>query len=94
MKFYGSIGVVKRISGYPKKVATGWALMDFHGQSIGRGHLIKCTRIRPGAPGSWISDKRCSYRFKVEGAWYSGRSYGEGMLFTGREMKSPLRRAR
>lgn len=82
----------QRVSGYPKKTSKGLALTDWNGKVIGYGHLLRCTRIRPGAPGAWISNERCSYRFKVGGKWYSGRGYGEGMAFTGRAMKQPPRR--
>jgi len=81
----------QKIGGYPKKTPQGLALLDFKGNVIGYGHAVKCTKVRPGAPGSWISNERCSYRFKVSGKWYSGRGYGEGMAFSGRAMKTPPR---
>ena len=76
-----------KIGGYPKD--NGRILTDGSGKKIGEGHVVSCTRIRPGQPGSWISNERCSYRFKVNGKWYAGRGYGDGMAFTGREMKRP-----
>jgi hypothetical protein len=82
--------------GYPKKTPMGWALTDGHGNIIGRGKLNECHKIRPGAPGSWIDSKRCSYHFKIAGAagkakWYSCRGYGEGIAVSCRRMKKPPR---
>lgn len=85
-----------RIGGYPKRdpsapggVSGAWMLTDWQGRVLGRGNQINCTRIPPGAPGSWISSTRCSYRFKVNGDWYSCRGYGEGMSASCRLMKRP-----
>lgn len=61
------------------------------GQKVGRGRQISCTRIPPGARGSWISSTRCSYQFNVDGVWYAGRGYGEGMSIGLRKMKRPPR---
>lgn len=85
-----------REGGYPKKTARGWALTDGRGNILGYGHQVGCTRIRPGAPGSWISSHRCSYHFKIMdpagGKWYSCRGYGEGIAASCRRMKRPPRR--
>ena len=59
---------------------------------VGQGHRVNCTRIPPGDPGSWIDNKRCSYRFRIAGAagktkWYACRGYGEGIVVTCRRMK-------
>ncbi len=85
-----------RSGGYPKKTAQGWKLTDGHGNIIGHGKLNNCTKIRPGAPGHWIDSQRCTYYFKIAGAfgkgkWYSCRGYGEGVAVSCRRMKSPPR---
>jgi len=76
-----------KIGGYVKD--GGRVLTDGAGNVIGHGHKVSCTRIRPGAPGSWISNERCSYRFKVDGQWYAGRGYGDHMSVSLRPMKKP-----
>ncbi len=88
-----------RIGGYPKKVAGGgWVLQDGAAKTIARGRLVGCTKIKPGAPGSWISNERCSFQFKVpdagKGKWYSCRGFGEGMAASCRRMKNPPRDVR
>jgi len=50
------VGMANRIGGYPKD--NGRVLADGHGNQIGRGRKIGCTRIRPGQPGSWISNEQ------------------------------------
>lgn len=82
------------VAGYPKRTPNGLALTDFKGKVLGYGHVVNCTKIRPGAPGGWISSERCSYRFKVGSKWYAGRGYGEGMAFTGRVMKKSSTKGR
>lgn len=84
-----------RISGYPKKHLGSWALADWHGKVISTdGRQIGCTKIRPGAPGSWIDSQRCSYHFIVDGAAYSCRGYGEGIAVSCRRMKTKPRNLR
>lgn len=81
-----------RIYGYPKRQPDGrMALTDGAGNVIGYGHIVNCTRIEPGKRGDWISNQRCSYRFKVGDAWYAGRGYGEGMSLSAKRMKKPPR---
>jgi hypothetical protein len=75
-----------KIGGYPAD--GGRRLADGHGNTIGTGRKLGCTRIKPGAPGSWISNERCSYQFKVNGAAYSCRGYGDGMSASCRRMKT------
>jgi hypothetical protein len=74
-----------KIGGYVKD--GGRRLTDGHGNTIGTGRKTNCTRIRPGAPGSWISSERCSYQFKVGDAAYSCRGYGDEMSASCRRMK-------
>lgn len=76
-----------RIYGYPKQTAKGLALTGFKGDVIGYGHKVNCVRVRPGTRGAWISNERCSYRFKVGGQWYACRGTGEGMSASCRAMK-------
>ena len=71
--------------GYPKN--NGTLLVDGHGTVIGKGRKVNCAKIRPGAPGSWISNERCSYQFKIRGLWYGCRGMGDGMATTCRVMK-------
>lgn len=81
-----------RTGGYPKKMPDGrLALQDGQGKVIGYGHVLRCTKIRPGAPGSWISSQRCSYRFVINGKHYSCRGYGEGVSAGCRLMKKAPR---
>jgi hypothetical protein len=76
-----------RVYGYPKRLPQGLALTDFNGKILGFGQRVNCAKVRPGARGSWISDERCSYRFKVGGQWYACRGTGEGMSASCRAMK-------
>lgn len=77
--------------GYPAK--NGTVLQDGHGKQVGAGHVVSCKKIKPGAPGAWMSNERCSYRFKVDGVWWSVRGYGDGLYtHTPKRMaKSPRR---
>lgn len=78
----------RRIGGYAKHTShTRAELTDGKGKVIGRGEIVSCTRIRPGERGSWISNERCSYRFKVGNRWYYGRGYGNGMSVSLRPYK-------
>ena len=74
-----------RIQGYPKD--NGRVLADGNGKAIGHGHVVKCTKVRPGARGSWISGETCSYRFKVDGRWYACRGRGDGVSASCRAMQ-------
>lgn len=74
-----------KIYGYPKD--NGTRLTDGSGKTIAKGRKVNCTRIRPGAPGSWISNERCSYQFKFQGLWYGCRGMGDGMAASCRIMK-------
>jgi hypothetical protein len=80
-----------RTGGYPKRLSDGrWGLMGYkkgRPRLLGIGRKVSCTRIRPGQPGSWISNERCSYQFNIRGRWYSCRGYGEGMATTCRLTK-------
>jgi hypothetical protein len=83
-----------RTGGYPKQLPNGrWGLMGYKKgkpKLLGVGRKLSCTRIRPGAPGSWISNERCSYQFNIRGRWYSCRGMGEGMAASCRRMaKAP-----
>lgn len=78
-----------RIGGYPKN--NGTVLTDGSGAVIGHGHKVRCSKIRPGARGSWISNERCSYRFKVSGQWYACRGMGDEVAASCRAMKKPPR---
>ena len=71
--------------GYPKN--NGTVLTDGQGKVIGKGRKVNCTRIRPGMPGSHISNERCSYQFKIRGLWYGCRGMGDGMSASCRVMK-------
>ena len=88
-------GVLTR--GYPKQLPDGrWALMgykkgDRKSKFIGLGRQVSCTRVRPNAPGGWISNERCSYQFKIRGKWYACRGLGEGMATSCRRMKQAPR---
>lgn len=82
-----------RVGGYPSlstasSSSRARTLKDGQGRTIGHGHVVNCTKIRPGAPGSWISNERCSYQFMIGGAAYSCRGYGEGMAASCRRMKT------
>lgn len=77
--------MANRIGGYPKD--GGRLLTDAQGRVIGTGRRINCTKIRPGAPGSWIDSQRCSYQFKVDSKPYACRGYTDGMAVSCREMK-------
>lgn len=77
------------LGGYPKKMPDGrLALTDGHGNVLGYGKVVGTSKIRPGAPGHWISSERVSYNFTVAGRHYHGRGFGEGMALTLRPMKS------
>lgn len=76
---------VLRAYGYPKN--NGTLLTAGDGSVIGKGRKVNCTRIRPGAPGSHLSNERCSYQFKIKGLWYACRGMGDGMAASCRVMK-------
>ena len=79
-----------KMGGYPKHVSSTRAILnDGRGKKIGEGEIVSCTRVRPGQRGSWISNERCSYRFQIDGRWYHGRGYGEGMSLS----LTPMKRA-
>lgn len=74
-----------KLYGYPKD--NGKTLADWNGKPIGHGHVVRCTTVRPGARGSWISSQTCSYRFKVNGRWFACRGRGDGVSASCRAMK-------
>ncbi len=74
-----------RLYGYP--AANGTKLTDWPGKTIAKGRKVNCTKIRPGAPGHWMSNERCSYQFKHQGLWYACRGMGDGMAASCRVMK-------
>ena len=79
------------ISGYPKKMKDGnLALTDWQGNILGYGRVISSSKIPHGARGSWISDRRVSYNFVIDGKRYHGRGYGEGMLLNLRPFKASV----
>ena len=80
------------MGGYPKTINGRVALTDGHGNVLGYGRVVSRSKIRPGARGSWISNERVSYRFEIDGKWYHGRGYGEGMALSLRPMKGKPRR--
>lgn len=81
---------VLRAYGYPAK--NGRVLTSDGHTVIGKGRKINCTKIRPGERGSWISNERCSYQFKIRGLWYGCRGMGDGMAASCRVMKRLPRR--
>lgn len=88
------IAVPTTTGGYPKRTPGAqyaWALTDGHGRVMGVGGVVNCTKIRPGARGHWISNERCSYRFRIHGQLYSCRGYGEGIAASCRIIKQPER---
>ncbi len=84
-----------KIGGYPRTQSDGRiALIGYRDNKEfvqGYGRKIGCTKIRPGMPGSWISSERCSYHFKVDGAAYSCRGYGDEVAASCRRMKTAPR---
>jgi len=85
-------GYVKRMVGGAITAGSGYALVSSSGEPISQvGHRVSCVRIPPGRSGSWISGEKCSYRFKIDGEWYAGLGYGEGMSIGVRKMKRPPR---
>lgn len=82
-----------KMGGYPKHVSSTRAILtDWHGKKIADGKIVSCTRLRPGQRGSQWSNQRCSYRFEIDGRWYHGRGYGEGMSLNLTPMKRVPRR--
>lgn len=80
------------LSGYPKKMPDGrLALTDWHSNVLGYGRVINSSPIAPGRPGSWISSRRVSYQFNIDGRWYFGRGYGDGIAVNLREFRGPRR---
>lgn len=77
--------VGKQMVGYPAE--NGRVLKDWNGKVIGHGHIVSCSKVRPGMPGAWISSERCSYHFKVDGVWYAMRGRGDGIAAGGRAIK-------
>lgn len=85
MRRRGLRDAVLREYGYPKN--NGTLLTDGSGKVIGKGRKIGCTRVRPDAPGGWLSNERCSYQFKIRGLWYGCRGRGDGVSASCRVMK-------
>jgi hypothetical protein len=84
---------MSKLIGYAKHTGSSSAtITDWHGKKIGEGRIVNCTRVKPNSRGHWISSEKCSYRFEVDGRWYSGRGYGDGMRVSLRPMKSAPRR--
>jgi hypothetical protein len=75
------------IGGYPKHIDGRLVLTDFNGKVLGHGRIVNKSKIRPGAPGHWLSSERVSYQFVVDGKRYHGRGYGDQMSVTLRPMK-------
>lgn len=69
-------------------------LTDWHGNVIARGFVNRCTKVRPGQPGAWISSERCSYHFVDQGQWYSCRGRGDMLAASCTKMKTPSERNR
>ncbi len=76
-------GPLHATSGYPR----GNTITDGHGKVIGRIVTKRCTRVRPGERGAWISNERCSYVVEIGGRRYAGRGRGEGMGVNLRQMR-------
>ncbi len=85
MRRRGLHDAVLKEYGYPAQ--NGTVLKDGHGNVIGKGRKVNCTKIRPGQRGDWISNERCSYQFKIRGLWYGCRGMGDGMAASCRVMK-------
>lgn len=77
-------GPVHKLVAYPK----GNALQTWDGKSIGTITHKKCSRVRPGERGAWISSERCSYTAKIDGRTYIGRGRGDGIAVTLRQRKA------
>jgi hypothetical protein len=77
----------------PTWASGNWALTDGQGSVIATGRQNGCSRVKPGARGSWISSHRCTYNFKLArtGEVVACRSFGEGMAASCRVMKKPPR---
>jgi hypothetical protein len=83
MRIFGYIG--KRVAGEPGRPRV--TLTDWHGKVIGAGTEGRCWRT----PRSHVSTTMCQYEFVVDGKRYTGRSAGEGMVFSGK-LKTGKRR--
>jgi hypothetical protein len=58
------------------------------------GRVTGVSRLRPGAPGSWISDRRVSVRLRgPHGTEWIGRGYGKGCSIVLRPTAATVRTA-
>lgn len=83
----------EKLSGYMKfvKETRRWYFTKADGEIVGEAFVVGVTRIKPGAPGGWISSERYSFHVKVGDTWYSGRGYGDTMSINLRRMKTKPR---
>ena len=57
-------------------------LRDWHGAKLGTIRLTKSWRVR-----SYVGSRMYQAYATVDGVLYTGRTFGEGMSFTGRKVK-------
>jgi hypothetical protein len=63
-------------------------MTDWNGKVIGRIISKRCSRVRPGERGAWISNERCSYVVEIDGRRYVGRGRGDGISVNLRQTKA------
>lgn len=62
-------------------------LHDWHGNKIGTWKLISSRPAMFFGHRSWMADRYCYMRARVNGVQYSLRGFGEGMIAKGRRIK-------
>lgn len=65
--------------GIDREVGSGRDLTDWHGNVIGTVRLTSSWRVN-----SFLGPRMYQAYAKVDGVWYTGRTFGEGMSFAGK----------
>lgn len=66
----------RNITAYP---AGNGNLCDWHGNRIGLYVIVSRWPVN-----SWIGSEMCQIDAYVDGVWYTGRGFGDGMLYRGK----------
>ena len=66
-------------------------ITDGQGNAVAHGFVKNCTAVRPGSPGAWISNQRCSYNVTRHDIVFACRGRGEGTATSCHMMTKPAK---